>query len=139
MDLDRLDAPELADQLIGDIVKSTRDEELPLLMPFYKCYRAVIRGVVETLRSREVEVAERERDGALDKVEGFFRVCSAKPGGLTGTQGVIVPAANRAHLVLDDGVAEAVAAGRFHLDVTFDAKSQDNHSRIDQPGERQLV
>src|SRR5579885_1915145 len=53
--------------------------------------------------------------GALDKIEGFFRVCSAKPGGLTGTQGVIVPAANRAHLVLDDAVAEAVAAGRFHV------------------------
>jgi predicted ATP-dependent protease len=53
--------------------------------------------------------------GAEDKVEGFFRVCSAKPGGLTGTQGVIVPAANRAHLVLHDEVAEAVAAGRFHV------------------------
>ncbi len=53
--------------------------------------------------------------GAKDKVEGFFRVCQAKPGGLTGTQGVIVPDANRAHLVLCDEVADAVAAGRFHV------------------------
>ena len=53
--------------------------------------------------------------GALDKIEGFYRVCSAKPGGLTGSQGVIVPAANCAHLVLADEVAEAVAAGRFHV------------------------
>jgi predicted ATP-dependent protease len=53
--------------------------------------------------------------GAHWKVEGFFRVCAAKPGGLTGTQGVIVPEANRVSLVLHDEVAEAIAAGRFHL------------------------
>jgi len=53
--------------------------------------------------------------GALDKIEGFYRVCGAKSGGLTGAQGVIVPEANRAHLVLDDEVAAAVAAGRFHV------------------------
>jgi len=53
--------------------------------------------------------------GALDKIEGFYRVCCAKPGGLTGSQGVIVPAANCAHLVLADEVADAVAAGRFHV------------------------
>jgi predicted ATP-dependent protease len=53
--------------------------------------------------------------GALDKIEGFYRVCCAKPGGLTGTQGVIVPDANRAHIVLEDEVSRAVAAGRFHI------------------------
>lgn len=54
-------------------------------------------------------------DGAHWKVEGFFRICQAKPGGLTGTQGVIVPDSNRVNLVLSDEVASAVAAGRFHL------------------------
>ncbi len=34
---------------------------------------------------------------------------------MTGSQGVIVPAANRVNLVLRDDVAEAVASGRFHL------------------------
>jgi predicted ATP-dependent protease len=53
--------------------------------------------------------------GAYTKVEGFFRVCQAKPGGLTGTQGVVLPEANRAHVMLHDELAEAVAAGRFHL------------------------
>jgi predicted ATP-dependent protease len=53
--------------------------------------------------------------GAHWKIEGFYRVCAAKPGGLTGTQGVIVPQANRVSLVLHDEVAEAIAAGRFHL------------------------
>jgi predicted ATP-dependent protease len=49
------------------------------------------------------------------KIEGFFRLCAAKPGGLTGTQGVIVPQSNRINLVLHDEVADAVAAGRFHI------------------------
>ena len=53
--------------------------------------------------------------GARWKVEGFYRLCREKPGGLTGTQGVIVPEANRVNLVLHDEIAEAVAAGRFHL------------------------
>jgi predicted ATP-dependent protease len=53
--------------------------------------------------------------GAHWKIEGFYRVCAAKPGGLTGTQGVIVPDSNRVSLVLHDEVREAIAAGRFHL------------------------
>lgn len=53
--------------------------------------------------------------GAHWKIEGFYRVCAAKPGGLTGTQGVIVPRANGVNLTLHDGVAEAIAAGRFHI------------------------
>jgi predicted ATP-dependent protease len=53
--------------------------------------------------------------GAHWKIEGFHRVCAAKPGGLTGSQGVIVPQTNRVSLVLHDDVAQAIAAGRFHL------------------------
>jgi predicted ATP-dependent protease len=53
--------------------------------------------------------------GAYSKVEGFFRVCAGQPGGLSGTQGVILPEANRAHVMLHDELADAVASGRFHL------------------------
>jgi predicted ATP-dependent protease len=53
--------------------------------------------------------------GAYSKIEGFFRVCASQPGGLTGTQGVVLPDANRAHVMLTDELADAVAAGKFHL------------------------
>jgi predicted ATP-dependent protease len=52
--------------------------------------------------------------GVHHKVEGFFRACLST-GGLTGTQGVVLPTPNAVNLVLRDDVAEAVAAGRFHL------------------------
>jgi predicted ATP-dependent protease len=51
--------------------------------------------------------------GVCAKVEGFFDLCKAR--GLTGAQGVLIPRANRPHLVMRDDVAEAVGAGQFHL------------------------
>lgn len=51
--------------------------------------------------------------GVNEKVEGFYAVCKAK--GLTGKQGVIVPASNVQNLMLKQEVVEAVAAGRFHV------------------------
>jgi len=51
--------------------------------------------------------------GVNQKVEGFYRVCKAK--GLTGDQGVLIPAANVDNLMLDEEVVEAVAAGTFHI------------------------
>jgi len=51
--------------------------------------------------------------GVTDKVEGFFEVCRAR--GLSGEQGVLVPAANVPHLVLRDEVLAAMAEGRFRI------------------------
>jgi predicted ATP-dependent protease len=51
--------------------------------------------------------------GVCAKIEGFFDLCQAR--GLTGRQGVLMPNANRPHLVLRDDVADAVARGKFHL------------------------
>ncbi|MFN8422167.1 MAG: AAA family ATPase [Anaerolineae bacterium] len=51
--------------------------------------------------------------GVNEKIEGFFDVCRLE--GLTGTQGVAIPASNLQHLMLRADVIEAVAAGRFHI------------------------
>lgn len=51
--------------------------------------------------------------GVTRKVEGFYATCKAR--GLTGRQGVIVPAANVHNLMLDDEVVESVRDGRFHV------------------------
>jgi lon-related putative ATP-dependent protease len=49
--------------------------------------------------------------GVNEKIEGFFDLCAAR--GLTGTQGVLIPAANVQHLMLRSDVIEACAANRF--------------------------
>jgi len=48
-----------------------------------------------------------------EKIEGFFDICRAR--GLTGRQGVIIPAANVQHLMLRGDVVDTVAAGRFSV------------------------
>jgi predicted ATP-dependent protease len=51
--------------------------------------------------------------GINEKIEGWFRTCARL--GLDGKQGVIIPARNRAHLVLDQEVLDAVARGDFKV------------------------
>ena len=51
--------------------------------------------------------------GINEKIESFFDVCRDR--GLSGTQGVIVPADNVRHLMLRDDVVEAARDGRFHV------------------------
>ncbi len=51
--------------------------------------------------------------GVNQKIEGFFDVCSSK--GLTGSQGVMIPAANVKNLMLKKSVVEAVKHGQFKI------------------------
>ena len=51
--------------------------------------------------------------GVNDKIEGYFDVCQAR--GLTGRQGVLIPAANVKHLMVRRDVVEAARAGQFHV------------------------
>ena len=51
--------------------------------------------------------------GVNDKIEGYFEICKAR--GLTGRQGVMIPASNVQHLMLRAEVVEACAAGRFAI------------------------
>ncbi|QLA14746.1 Lon protease family protein [Desulfolutivibrio sulfoxidireducens] len=51
--------------------------------------------------------------GVNEKIEGFFAVCRRR--GLTGEQGVLLPADNVDNLMLDEEVVEAVRQGLFHI------------------------
>ena len=51
--------------------------------------------------------------GVNQKIEGYFDICLAK--GLTGGQGVLIPAANVKHLMLRQDVVEAAGKGKFRV------------------------
>jgi lon-related putative ATP-dependent protease len=51
--------------------------------------------------------------GVNEKIEGFFDVCRKR--GLTGEQGVLIPAPNVQHLMLRQDVVEAVEKGEFYV------------------------
>ena len=51
--------------------------------------------------------------GVNEKIEGFFAICQQR--GLSGEQGVLIPATNVRHLMLRQEIVDAVAAGQFHI------------------------
>ncbi len=51
--------------------------------------------------------------GVNEKIEGFFDLCRDR--GLTGEQGVIIPASNVRHLMLKKEVLEAIGTGTFSV------------------------
>jgi lon-related putative ATP-dependent protease len=58
--------------------------------------------------------------GVNEKIEGFYDICASR--GITGTQGVVIPRANRQHLMLRADVVRAVKDGRFAI---YTAKTVD--------------
>ena len=51
--------------------------------------------------------------GVNEKIEGFYEYC--KISGLTGRQGVMIPASNERHLMLNPEVIQAVKDGKFSI------------------------
>src|ERR1700731_835711 len=51
--------------------------------------------------------------GVNEKIEGYFGVCRIQ--GLTGSQGVMIPASNVEDLMLREDILDAVAACKFHI------------------------
>ncbi len=51
--------------------------------------------------------------GINEKIEGYYDICAAR--GLSGEQGVLIPASNVTHLMLKPAVVQAVRDGQFRI------------------------
>jgi uncharacterized protein len=76
MDLDYLAASRLSRKLEETYAAEANDEEIFSLLPFYKCYRAYVRGKVASLKSQEEEVAETEKSKAAIEAQRYFCLSS---------------------------------------------------------------
>lgn len=74
MDLELHSAPALAAELVHTYAVQANDEDLLQLLPFYQCYRAYVRGKVESLKSSEAEVSPQEREQARTQARRAFRL-----------------------------------------------------------------
>jgi uncharacterized protein len=78
MDLRMRMRPDLAEAFIQRYVARSRDPALRLLLPFYVCYRACVRGKVESLRAEEPEISPVDRQEGLGLARRAFGVaCDA--------------------------------------------------------------
>jgi aminoglycoside phosphotransferase family enzyme/predicted kinase len=74
MDLDYRGRPELSDLFVGLYAAAIGDKRLPLLLDFYKCYRAIVRGKVESLLLDDAGVSARQKAGARKRARAYFRL-----------------------------------------------------------------
>jgi hypothetical protein len=96
MDLLHHRRPDLAAALMGEYLRRTGDWEVRLLVPFYACYRAVVREKVESFRLADPGIPARSKRAAARRAAGYFRLArslarrDARPrlivvGGLPGS------------------------------------------------------
>lgn len=74
MDLDFEGRPNLARHFVAKLAAALHDDGLPRLMDFYKCYRAYVRGKVESLHSAAPAAPEAERQASAERARRYFRL-----------------------------------------------------------------
>lgn len=74
MDLDFLGAFKLSRRLVATYGDLAREDGFLTLLPFYQCYRAYVRGKVESLKGHEPEVPWADREKARTHAARYFRL-----------------------------------------------------------------
>jgi len=74
MDLDYHGRKDLSEHLIRAFVGESGDHELMEVLDFYKCYRAYVRGKVESFRLDDPNIPEAEKKEALKRARNYFNL-----------------------------------------------------------------
>ncbi len=77
MDLDRYQQAELSQHLVNTYVELSHDEELPRLLNFYKCYRAYVRGKVESFKLDDAYIPQEEKAKVLTVAKRYFELAES--------------------------------------------------------------
>jgi aminoglycoside phosphotransferase family enzyme len=74
MDLEFRKNPELSSFFVRKYIEYSGDEETAKLLPFYKCYRAYVRGKVVGFRINDPNIAAKEKSEALTEAKAYFKL-----------------------------------------------------------------
>jgi len=77
MDLDRYQQAGLSRHLVNTYVRLSRDDELLKLLNFYKCYRAYVRGKVESFKLDDPLIPQSEKAKALESARSYFQLAES--------------------------------------------------------------
>ncbi len=72
MDLDYHNRQDLSDHLIRSYIRESGDDELMEILDFYKCYRAYVRGKVESFRLDDLTISEGAKEEASKRAQKYF-------------------------------------------------------------------
>jgi len=76
MDLDFKERTDLSNFFVERYVKYSGDQELMRLLPFYKCYRAYVRGKVTSFKLEDSSVGGEEKRAAMKEAKAYFKLAS---------------------------------------------------------------
>ena len=76
MDLDFQGRIDLADYFIEQYLAYSKDKTLPPLLPFYKCYRAYVRGKVVSFRLDDQNISAQEKASATKEAQAYFKLAA---------------------------------------------------------------
>jgi aminoglycoside phosphotransferase family enzyme len=76
MDLDFKGQTDLSNFFIDKYVEYSDDQKLIRLLPFYKCYRAYVRGKVVSFKLQDPNVRSREKNTALKEAKAYFKLAA---------------------------------------------------------------
>ncbi|MCW3981388.1 MAG: hypothetical protein NWF11_07950 [Candidatus Bathyarchaeota archaeon] len=74
MDLDFKGRIDLSEYFINRYISYSRDPQLTRLLPFYKCYRAYVRGKVISFKIRDSNISRVEKITALKEAREYFEL-----------------------------------------------------------------
>jgi hypothetical protein len=74
MDLDHWDRQDLSDRFVREYVSRRNDEQMLLLLNFYKCYRAMVRAKVNCFRLDDALLSAEAKAKALREAQEYFRL-----------------------------------------------------------------
>jgi len=72
MDLDHFGRADLSHSFVNAYVDKSQDNELLKLLNFYKCYRAYVRGKVESFKLDDPHISDEEKARALAAAKSYF-------------------------------------------------------------------
>jgi uncharacterized protein len=76
MDIDHYGRADLSSNFTNDYVKYSKDTGLIQLLPFYKCYRAYVRGKVESFKLDDATIKSEDKEIARRAAYGYFNLAS---------------------------------------------------------------
>ncbi len=77
MDLDHYGRADLSESFVNAYVDESQDEELSELLDFYKCYRAYVRGKVESFKLDDPYISAEEKRGVLAAARNYFELAES--------------------------------------------------------------
>ena len=90
MDFASRGRPDLADALLARYLARSLDADLPLLLPFYECYRAYVVAKISTFAAADRHLPAADREEARAAARHHFELAAGYAGGAAGPRLIVV-------------------------------------------------